>query len=365
MFPFPQNKQPGSCKLTTVANASTSTRTAYDTWKTSYLTADGAGSGLRVKRPSNSNDTVSEGIAYGMLAAAYIGDKPTFDGLWTYAKAHADSKGLMNWHIASNGTAIMTNGTEPGSATDADEDIAWALLMASHQWPGGSYLADAKETIGNMFAYSIGGDGMVRPGDGWGTANVDYFPDYFSPAYYRVFAEVTGRTEWSKVIVDRGYTILAGVTGQNGLVPDQISASGNAFTAAAHCTLGNGSAAACANYTYDACRTPWRIGMDYCFYNEPRAQTYLAKVGAFFNGVGVANIRDGYTPSGGAVGSGNQNMAFIGPAGISGMAANFPTLLDDAFNYGASHTSGDYFKDSMRVLTMLMMSGNFVDIGTL
>ena len=70
--------------------------------------------------------------------------------------------------------------------------------MASHQWPGGSYAADAKEIIGDIFATSIGGDGMLRPGDGWGTADVDYFPDYFSPAYYRVFAQVTGRTEWSR-----------------------------------------------------------------------------------------------------------------------------------------------------------------------
>lgn len=368
-LPFPQTKQPGSCKLTMMAAstaAATATKTAYDDWKTAFLTSDGAGGGLRVKRPSNSNDTVSEGIGYGMIASAYIGDKGTFDGLWAFAKAHLDSKGLMNWHISSSGTAVpQTNGSEPGSASDADEDMAWALLTASHQWPGGSYLADAKEIIGNIFATSIGSDGMLRPGDGWGTADVDYFPDYFSPAYYRVFAEVTGRTEWSKVIVDRGYTILAGVSGQNGLVPDQISASGDAFTAAAHCTLGNGSATACANYTYDACRTPWRIGMDFCFNDEPRAMTYLAKVGAFFNTTGVANIKDGYTPSGGSAGSGNQNMAFIGSAGVAGMAANFPMLLEDAFSYGAAHRSGDYFKDSMRVVTMLMMSGNLFDIGGL
>jgi hypothetical protein len=39
----------------------------------------------------------------------------------------------------------------------------------------------------------------------------------------------------------------------------------------------------------------------------------------------------------------------------------FPTLLDDAFSFGAKTTSGDYFKDSLRVVTMLMMSGNLVD----
>lgn len=362
-IPFPQMKVPGMCQLTTASGASASVQSAYNDWKTSYVTANGAGSGLRVSRPGNGNDTVSEGIGYGMIAAAYMNDKPTFDGLWTYAKAHFDGKGLMNWHISSTGTAVaQSNGTEPGSASDADEDIAWALIVAASQWPGGSYLADAKDTINKMFAYSIGGDGMLRPGDGWGTANIDYFPDYFSPAYYRVFATVTNKPDWSGLVVDRGYTILAAVTGANGLVADQISANGNNFSGAAHCTIANG---VCTNYTYDACRTPWRIGMDYCFNNEARALPYLMKIGGFFNTVGAANINDGYTPAGGTVGTGNRNMAFIGPAGVAGMAASFPNLLNEAFSFGVSHRSGDYFKDSMRVISMLMMSGNFLDAGKL
>lgn len=340
-FAFPQNKKPGSCSLTSVSGASNSVESAYSSWKNTFVTSSGAGTGLRVQRNTNSNDTVSEGIGYGMIAAVYMDDKTTFDGLWAYAKGHFDANGLMNWHIDSGGN-IESDGM--GSASDGDEDMAWALLMASDQWSSMTYLTEGVAVINAILGASIAGDGMLKPGDAWGGTDVTY-PDYFSPAYYRVFAKATNNPNWSGAIIDRNYAILAAVSGNDGLVPDK-SSSAEAITG---------------NYSYDACRTPWRIGMDYCFNAEPRAQAYLMKVGAFFNGVGASNIGDGYSPSGSQTSS-NHNMAFIGPAGVSGMAG-FQTLLDGAYTFGANNSGGDtsYFGQSLRVLTMLMMSGNFVD----
>jgi endo-1,4-beta-D-glucanase Y len=369
-LPFPQSQKPPGCALTSVANAASSSMQAYKDWMT-YVTATGAGGNLRVVRPNQSSDTVSEGIGYGMIAAAYIGDKTTFDGLWNYAQAHFDANGLMNWHIDSSGNAIQSGGKDPGSASDADEDMAWALIVASHQWSSSSYLDGAKSLIGSIRASSLGSDGMIHPGDSWGSGDVDNFPDYFSPAYYRVFATVTNSADWSGLVIDRGYAILAGVEGNDGLVPDQITAMGTTYApSTTNCTIGSGSTKNCANYGYDACRTPWRIGMDYCFNpnssTASQAQTYLMKVGGFFNGIGAANIADGYTAAGTmSVTNANHNMAFIGPAGIAGMAASFPTLLDGAFNFGVTNKANDYYKDSLRVITMLMMSGNFIDVGAL
>ena len=37
--------------------------------------------------------TVSEGMGYGMLAAVYMDDRPTFDGLLAYVNAHLDETG--------------------------------------------------------------------------------------------------------------------------------------------------------------------------------------------------------------------------------------------------------------------------------
>ena len=344
-FPFPQNKVSGMCTLTTVADAAQTVQTAYDEWKTTFVSANGAGAAgnLRVVRTTDSNDTVSEGIGYGMLAAVYMGDRATFDGLWSYAKSHFDGKGLMHWQINASNVVIGM-----GSATDADEDIAWALLMASNQWSSTAYLDDAKGQINGMVANSVASDGLLKPGDAWGNTSAT-FPDYFSPAYFPAFAAATNNPRWTGDIMDRNYEILMAVSGDKGLVPDRTTGTyqHNGIT-----------------YLYDACRTPWRIAMDYCFRGEARAKTYLNKIGAFFDGIGAANIVDGYSLTGTPTGT-SKNMAFIGPAGVAGMAG-WPKLLDDAFTYGAQNLGGQqYYPQSLKIITMQMMSGNFLDYSRL
>jgi hypothetical protein len=162
-----------------------------------------------------------------------------------------------------------------------------------------------------------------------------------------VFARATNNNNWSGIIIDRGYTLAAAVSGpSNGLVPNSSNTA---------------SLSATGTYGYNACRWPWRIAMDYCFNGEPRAKAFLDKMGPFFNGIGAANVADGYNIATGAQTTGNHNMAFIGPAGVAGMAG-WPSLLDGAFMFGAN-SAGDnaYFTNSLRVVMMLMMSGNLLD----
>jgi endoglucanase len=358
-YGFPQNKTSGACALTSVGNAASQTQTAYNSWLNTYVTSSGAPSGakrvidpqqLKCGATSVTNGTVSEGIGYGMLAAVYMADQSTFDGLLAYANAHLDSKGLMNWCMDASGNTVGTY-----SASDGDEDIIWALLMASDQWSSTTYLPTAVAMINAMRNNSLLSDGTVEIGDNSNTANMMHH-DYFSPAYYRVFDKATHDTYWTNIVIPRIYQHLANVTGSDGLVPDASNFQDMIATNSSSCM--NCSP----NYTYDACRTPWRIAMDYCFNGEQRALDYLNKVGPFFNGVGAANIGDGYSANGTQT-SGNHNMAFIGPAGVAGMAS-WPSLTDGAFNFGVSNPGNGndaYFPQSLRVVTMLMMSGNFLD----
>lgn len=353
-FAFPQNKATGQCMLTGVASASSLTQAAYDSWKSNYVAS--ASPGLRVRRPENSNDTVSEGIGYGMLAAVYMNDQATFDGIWTFAQAHLDGTGLMNWHLNADGSTASGGA---GSATDADEDIAFALLMASDQWHGGTYLDDGVKMVNAMRSAELFTDGSLQNGDTWSFTNALY-PDYFSPAYYRVFAKAANDTYWVTTVIEQGYSHLAAVSGNNGLVPNSTNLQ-NSLTAST-CNRTNPTYTCDLRYGYDACRTPWRIGMDYCWNNEPRALAYLMKIGGYFdsNG-GVASIGDGYTSPDGPKSSPNQNSAFIGPAGVAGMAAGFAKLRDDAFSFNNTNSNNSYFAQSLRVLSMLMMSGNMLD----
>jgi len=339
-FQFPQNKKSGSCLI--ASGGSSAALSAYNSWKTTFVTSNGAGGALRVQRPQNSNDTVSEGMGYGMIGAVYTYDRPTFDGLWSYVKAHLDANGLMNWNINSGGTVIGN-----GPATDGDEDIAWALLMASDQWSSLTYLDDARNYINAIYGTLIAGDGTLKPDQYGGTNGTGYDPDYFAPAYYRVFARATNNNVWSTTILDRNYTLVAAVAGpNNGLVPNSTD---------------TGNPTPTGTYGYNACREPWRIAMDYCFNGEPRAKAILDKMGPFFNNIGAANIGDGYNVATGAQTAANHNMAFIGAAGVAGMAG-WQTLLDGAYTFGTT-SAGDnaYFTNSLRVVTMLMMSGNLLD----
>jgi len=339
-FPFPQHKLSPNCGYPTNCNDA-DVMTAWNTYKTKMIVNNGGG--MRVQRPENSNDTVSEGIAYGMLMAVYIADKATFDGLWAYAKARRNGSGLMNWHYDANGGMVGS-----GAATDADEDMAFALVMADKQW--GGYSGDANALIAAILAKEVDGSNNLRPDDSGSTQ--DSNPSYFAPAYYKVFATYTGQTRWNQV-VDATYTMLNKcANGTTGLVPDWCNSSGGA--------------ARSSRYYYDATRTPFRIAQDACWNNESRAKTYLAKVAAFFNGIGPTQIKDGYNLDGTNPSGNGAVMSFEGPAATSAMPsgttyANFMFQLYTRVAVTAkagTSSAYNYYNGSWGVLTLMLMTGN-------
>ena len=94
---------------------------AYNQWKATFV------KGSKVIRPENQNDTVSEGIAYGMMIAVAMNDQSLFDSLYGTWKANGTAGSLMTWCLGSGGGSVGTAcSTSGGSATDADEDAAYA-----------------------------------------------------------------------------------------------------------------------------------------------------------------------------------------------------------------------------------------------
>src|SRR5690606_8351709 len=150
------------------------------------------------------------GIAYGMMLAVMMGDQPTFDALWKYSQLWVNDNGLMHWYINAAGTQPL--GT--GAATDSDEDMAWALVMADRQWGGSGsldrpYIQAAKEQIERIWEHEIDHehDDQLLSGDSWGGNRV-FNPSYFAPNEYRIFGEVSGNVDgWNRVIAT-GYAIL-------------------------------------------------------------------------------------------------------------------------------------------------------------
>jgi endo-1,4-beta-D-glucanase Y len=346
-FPFPRHRLSEMCAYPANCNDE-DVSFAWTKWKQAFV-ADAGGGALRVKRPGNANDTVSEGIGYGMLAAVYLADRATFDGLWSYARGRLDENGVMNWHYDANG-AVLDGG---GGATDADEDIAFALVMADAQWPAGGYAPAAKKMVADILSHEVeSGSNVLKPGDRWGGSSQTN-PSYLAPAYYRVFAASSGDTRWMAV-VDSSYALLGKCADPaTGLVPDWCNA--------------DGAAQRNSHYAYDACRTPWRIAMDACWNGEPRAQAFLTRVSAFFGKQGAAGIRDGYALDGTPLGQSNA-LSFVGPAGAGALAGPASALTRDAYTRVKAVTrlaagSGyGYYDASWGVLSLLLMTGNLVDL---
>ncbi|HEY6727546.1 MAG TPA: glycosyl hydrolase family 8 [Polyangiaceae bacterium] len=366
-FPFPQNVEGEFCNYPNYDNAAV--RAAYESWKEKVVSSEGAGEYLRVRKPDSGSvigSTVSEGQGYGMLLAVYFGDQELFDNLWLYTKQYLNENGLMHWEIDPNGGVIGT-----GAALDGDEDMAWALVMASRQWSESpriaSYHDDAVALIEAMWDHEIDHtrNGMPLPGDTWGGADITNI-SYYAPAYYRVFGEVTGNVEGWNQVIETSYAIIerslneANGNADNGLVPAWCDSQGVPVVA---------FEGAPTHFQNDSTRTPFRVGQDYCYYGEPRALSYMQKIASFYAGVGVANIIDGYdldgTPHPEHSVNGSQAASFVGPAAVAAMGSDeFQSFLDEAYLAvagGGLDAGTIYYQASWEALSLLMLSGNFIE----
>jgi len=372
-YPFPHTRKLEHLCYPSAANAEDARR-AFEAWRSEIVTADGARGFLRARRPDTpdgvANSTVSEGIAYGMIIAVLCDQQALFDDFYRYALCFENKSGLMDWYIAPDGSAPLA----VGAATDSDEDIAWALVMAHRQWGGRGALAEpyllcAKRQIERVWECEVDHHryaNMLLPGDDWRGQNV-FNPSYFAPHQYRIFAEVTGNSGWFKVI-ERGYEIVfASLNAQNGnrengLVPAWCNAEGTPVEA---------FPGALTNYQYDSARLPFRIAQDWAASRDPRALEYLRRVSAFFARIGADQIVDGYTLSGEpapdprAARPNPGSAVFVGAAAVGAMHdPQYRAFIDACYarvRTGTLLARSRYYNHSWTVLSLLMLSGNFLD----
>ena len=88
-----------------------------------YEASDG-----RVVRRDQGGDTVSEGQGYAMLLAVAIGDRRQFAAAWRWDQTNLQLPNALFAYHWSRGRVVSTQ-----SATDADLDTAWALVLASQR----------------------------------------------------------------------------------------------------------------------------------------------------------------------------------------------------------------------------------------
>lgn len=349
-FPFPQSTTYPYGIMPAGRNHEDA-RAAYNDWKNRFVTSEGAGGFQRVFyddpwNPGERRWTVSEGIGYGMLLAVNMADRLLFDNLWGYFNLHKNANGLMKWEIRADGTPNAND-----SASDADEDIAFALLCADRQWGSTgaiNYLQEAVTLIDNIYEHEVDHTTFaLKPGDAWGSLST-VNPSYLVPAYYRIFRSAAQDDRWLNVI-QKSYDILqASAHPSTGLLPDWCLPNGQPDAGRSY------------DYTYDATRTPWRISLDYLWFGVGSARTRAEALTAFANSKGITNIKDGYRRDGTLIGT-HHNSAFVGPfaAGSMATATSYQSFCDAAYQENVSIAGDSYFNASLRTLTLFLLTGNF------
>ncbi|GAB5490967.1 MAG: hypothetical protein Phog2KO_11820 [Phototrophicaceae bacterium] len=389
LFSLLSTQQPveGQSSITPLQYSDSALQADWQSWQNNFVTTRDAGASprARVLNGINTTTTYSEGQAYGLLFASIFDDQTLFDGLFLYARDYFNDHGLMNWQI--QGTTIIGF----GAATDGDVDMAMALLFACDKVETGAwsvsvngldYCAEAQTMIQAIWDYEVdhpntGPDAGLDnnqgyeliPGDYWNLSQE--YPNgitnlsYFSPAYFRLFAEFTGNNDWYQVI-DRGYEIAS-------LAADNSCAG---FVSNWNTYAGAPQEVPWQGYTseywgWDAARFAWRVGLDAYWYNDDTAQQAITPIGNFFSSLSIDNLRAQYRLDGTTVNS-YKNQFFTSNAAVSIWATqslqatscgdadgSLSSNAQQAFTAVSAQQDYTYYSDSWRLLTLLLMSGRF------
>lgn len=348
-FPFPRAADyPYGIRATTSPRVATADgseiQALFETWKRNFL--DSNETLLRVKFDPPT-ETVSEGIGTAMLLMVLMDNaknntRPQFDKLWAFYNFNLDGHGLMNWQVKGFTGQVVLG----GSATDADQDAALALILASRQWPDGDYLAQARSLVHKIqVELGLAGD--------MGSSIDVRLPGYFSPSILRLFHQAVDQpsSPFTRAVDDGYSSIQWALNGSTGLVPDQTDHNGTPKPG--HSDFGS-----------DAIRTPWRLGIDYSWNGETRARTLDSLMASWTQRTPIlgdpARVVAGFQTDGRPT-STSYSPAFVGGLGSAGLVdTTFQRWVDTSYSLLKSTPGTAHVYDmSLALLSLLYMSGNF------
>jgi endo-1,4-beta-D-glucanase Y len=310
-------------------------------------------------------------VAFALMAGTGIYADPEaktyFDGMYKFFMAHPFRSGdyLMSWAVNSNGSGGETFSPSV-TATDGDLDIGYALVLANYQWGANgsiNYLDEAEKVIAAIKRYEMNPNNkrvMLCDYHDWSDQSHHQYwlsrcSDWMAD-HLRTFNEVTGDSYWNDA-VSTIYSVYNYVSSNyssaTGLVPDWI----NYDPPQPHSYAGK------THYSYDACRFPWRIATDFAHNGSSSAKAVLNKISGWIiskTGGEPRDIMAEYELDGTAIGN-YTSAAFTSPFLVACMAdksATSQTFLDKGWNVIKSEQEG-YYEDTINLLCMLLMSGNW------
>ena len=343
-FPFPQNVDYGNgIEVSDKATAATQLKSAFNYYLTDKYKE--SGNYAAIEKDHGGNNYVSEGTGYGMLMMVYFSDNTTsyqdkFDKLWAFYKAGSNEHGLMNWSFGG----LNPYDNKANAATDAEMDVAAALIMAAYQFGDDKYLDEARTLLKNVKKYEFEENGLHKPGDAW---NDKKNPSYIAPAYYRLFAAVDtdNATFWNTTAMNTNYALLETNSAEysTGLFDNWSDASGKGLDK---------------YYGYDAARTPWRLAQDFYWFGETKAKTMLSKLGTWVSKYAASAMKGTIERSGNTMWN-DHNSTFVATLMTSLVTDDSrQSKLDEYWKEVASLGDEAYFEQSMKILCGLLVTGN-------
>ena len=374
-YPFPQNYQYPYGEIYTGNNVQNTLQSLYTAWKSNYYVTSGdLGRVKFVQEGEDGTNSVSEGIAYGMLIFVYMDNaqnntQSDFDRLWRYYKKNSNNNGVMNWKVNAFTGQVTAGSGNANGATDADLDAAQALLMAHKQWGSNgsiNYLNEAKTLINAIWNHEVNSARHLKPGD--------MFDDYKNPCYFitnamQLFAYVESKEgwqthSWSSVISNCYSLIKKTRDNSTGLVPDWCYENGGHLSG-----LINGKFESI--FGYDAVRVPWRMAHAYAWYGHQDAYDIAAKIVDWAQAKysNPDDIVDGYklngTPGTGLGGSlsswgTGKNACFKGGVSMAAMIdSKYNSYMTKSWSVGSANDAwGKYYTHTTQLLFMMCMTGN-------
>ena len=243
----------------------------------------------------SSGNGTSESQSYAMLQSLYTNDRETFSTVWNWTKKNIQNDdGLFSWKFAVSPENNRLRIIDENSATDADIDIAHALLLAYEKWKVDSYKTDAIKVIKALKKHEIveHNDLIILTAGNWANTsrNIIINPSYISPAAFSIFAKYDDRAYWFKVKSD-SYEVISNSSEyfkeehNMYLPPNWVVLNKNTMEYRSYTDKDDADA-----FSNDAFRTIPRVFMDYKVNNDQKAIAYLNKITVFNESFAQGNI---------------------------------------------------------------------------
>lgn len=234
----------------------------YELYKKNFMSRDG-----RIIDYDRKGITTSEGQSYMLLRSLAVNDKKTFDIVWSWTKNNLQRPDkLFSWLWGENSDRKYTI-LDDNSASDADIDIASALILAYEKWGEPEHLEEAKSIINSIWnkeTKKVGNYIALMPGAKQASdEKIEINPSYFSPYSFKLFQKYDNLHDWN-CLIDSSYYYLDNVTfkTRSQLPPDWfLIEDGNIVLEDSEKS----------DFSYDAIRVFARIYIDYVQTGERRA----------------------------------------------------------------------------------------------